>query len=196
MCGRFNVIEDPLSRFVSEQLNLNFRAPNNPDVRPTNEVQTIIARQQPNGFFYEQHAMNWGIQPEWAKKLIINARAETLSEKRMFSQALQSHRCVIPMSGWYEWRDEGAPRKQKYLFSESDNKPLYMAGIWFERPDNGLAEVVSVTIAPNQRCQPYHHRMPFLILPENVGWWLAAPTEQLPAIMAPVVDDMITVEAA
>ncbi|WP_254693732.1 SOS response-associated peptidase family protein [Shewanella sp. MEBiC00475] len=56
------------------------------------------------------------------------------------------NRCPVPCSGWFEWRDEGGAKKQKYLFSNEDNEPLYMAGILYSS-DNAM----HLTTAPTNK---------------------------------------------
>ena len=58
MCGRLNVVDDPLSRFVSEQLGLDFRVTTNRDLRPTQDVQVVWAA---GGFFLAEFTTRWGI---------------------------------------------------------------------------------------------------------------------------------------
>lgn len=165
MCGRFSVLGDTISKMVSDEMGCDFRAEDNPDLRPTQAVSTIIYHQG----IIEQQDTEWGIQPTWAKKLIINAQAETVNEKKTFHHAMQNHRCLVPCTGWYEWRDEGGPRKQQYLFSHKDNKPFYMAGIWF--PAN-IPQLVTLTTEPNEICRQYHDRMPVIIPASKAMLWL------------------------
>ncbi|WP_197463379.1 SOS response-associated peptidase family protein, partial [Alcanivorax sp. HI0007] len=72
--------------------------------------------------------------------------------------AFAESRCLVPCSGWYEWRDEGGPRKEKYHFAAADGNPLLMGGILF--PGEEGPKLVTLTITPNQACAEYHHRMP------------------------------------
>ena len=165
MCGRFSVSGGMFSEMVSEEIGCEFKAEENLDLRPSQTVSTIIYVQGS----VEQQDVQWGIHPNWAKKQIINAQAETVNEKKTFHHAMQNHRCLIPCSGWFEWHDEGAPRKQKYLFSHRDERPFYMAGIWFpgEPP-----QLVTLTTAANEICRPYHNRMPVLIPTKSAWKWL------------------------
>ncbi|MGF1760907.1 SOS response-associated peptidase [Photobacterium sagamiensis] len=178
MCGRFSVLGDMLSKMVSEEVGISFEAEENNDLRPTQTVATIIS----DGSTLRQQNTQWGIQPEWAKRLIINAQAETAAEKKTFRQAMQTHRCLVPCSGWYEWRDEGGQRKQKYLFSHATNKPLYMAGIWFP---SETPHMVTLTTEPNAIYLPYHNRMPVLIPADTIKLWLEGELTALAPLMMP-----------
>jgi putative SOS response-associated peptidase YedK len=187
MCGRLNVVDDPLVHWICEVLGVEFTTQTNRDLRPTQTLDTIAATDSGA----RQLAATWGIKPPWAKKLIINAQAETVAEKPTFKKAFSSQRCIVPCTGWYEWRDEGGPRKQQYAFSHVDGIPLLMAGIWFDQPDR--TDLVTLTTQPLERCAAIHHRMPLLIDPEQVGLWLSGPTADLTPIMSINSDDHIAI---
>lgn len=164
MCGRLNVIDEPLCRIVSEQLGISFKTETNMDLRPSQIVSTVGAQHGE----LKQLDLPWGIQPDWANHLIINAKAETVAVKATFANAFEFSRVIVPCSGWYEWREENG-RKVKYLFSLGDNHVLYMAGI---AVDNGR-ELVTLTTESNQQCSEFHHRMPLLIPDEEVMNWIS-----------------------
>ncbi|WP_237322388.1 SOS response-associated peptidase family protein [Vibrio sp. vnigr-6D03] len=167
MCGRLNVMDDPFAQQVCEQLGIRFLAQPNSDVRPTDTLATVSAAP----FGLQQYDLSWGIKPQWAKKVIINAQAETVASKPTFRSAYESSRVVVPCSGWYEWvSHEGL--KQKYLFEPPKDEPLYMAAIGLESMNN----VVTLTTKPDKVYEPYHHRMPLLIPSSEVDQWLCAPS--------------------
>ena len=184
MCGRLNVVNDPLCQLVTEQLGFKFDTPSNTDLRPTQQVATVTTTANHNGL----HQLNtlWGIQPNWANRIIINAQAETVATKPTFKMAFKQHRCVVPCSGWYEWQQhEGQPRKTKYLFAEANQQPLYMAAIYFPHREE-QAHLVTLTTAPTEQCAPYHSRMPLLIRPNEIGFWLNSDADALtPLLEAP-----------
>ncbi len=181
MCGRFNIIDDPLTKLTGELLGIEFTTSANSNVCPSETIATV--GQINNNL--EQINANWGIKPSWAKKLLINAQAETVADKKTFKQAFANLRCVVPFSGWYEWKTQQDGRKQKYLF-ESPKTPLFMAGILFENGEkigivdqNGRVstppdkfQLVTLTTQANVQCLPIHHRMPLLIPPSSVKTWL------------------------
>jgi putative SOS response-associated peptidase YedK len=84
--------------------------------------------------------MRWGLVPSsWKKTLkdvpaTFNARGETVTEKPMFRSAFKRTRCIIPASGYYEWRTING-EKQPYYFSASDAGVLSIAGLWDEWND-------------------------------------------------------------
>jgi putative SOS response-associated peptidase YedK len=79
MCGRLN-INEMLSKRVSNSLGIDFRAQLNLDLRPTEQVATLVMH---NESLYQQEA-SWGIQPAWSKGMLINAQAETVASKKTF----------------------------------------------------------------------------------------------------------------
>jgi len=189
MCGRF-AIDAVLSQRVSDQLGVRFVAPANADVRPTQPVATLADRDGQ----LAQLDLLWGIQPEWASRPLINAKAETAASKNTFARAFAERRCVVPCSGWYEWRDEGGPAKHKYLFSHAAGEPLFMAGIWFHaQPGEPAPRMVILTIRPNVLCGRYHDRMPLLIHPDDLGYWLRATVAQLAPLLGPPPEEAIRV---
>lgn len=186
MCGRLSVTDDPLMKMVSLALGLGFVTVTNHDLRPT---QTVAAVALVDGQL-QQVNLKWGIKPAWSKKLLINAQAETVAEKKTFKKAFSERRCVIPCSGWYEWRNEGGARKQKYLFEPADGLGFFMAGIWYPGDDNQL---VTLTIEPNELCARYHHRMPLLIDADAIAKYLSADVDQVQALIHAPDSDLIRV---
>ncbi len=183
MCGRLNVVSDPLCQLVTEHLGFKFDAPTNRDLRPTQAIEAIALDEQQS---LQQITTSWGIQPAWAKRLLINAQAETVAEKPTFKHAFKHHRCVVPCSGWYEWKQhQGQPRKTKYLFAPEQHQPAYMAAIFYPHDELG-AQLVTLTTAPTEFCADYHHRMPLLIRPNEVEFWLRSEPEALaPLLITP-----------
>lgn len=171
MCGRLNIIDHPLSQMVSDTLGMNFYSQSNSNLCPSESVSAVVQVNEQ----LSQVNMQWGIQPSWSKRLLINAQSETVASKPTFAQAFAAHRCLIPCSGWYEWRKEGS-KKQKYYFSHVQEQPLYMAGVSYYG-SNMQPQVVTLTTKPNPLCEQYHHRMPVLILPEDINTWLHSSSQ-------------------
>lgn len=189
MCGRFALDVETAGR-VRARLGIPFMAQANDDVRPTNTVATVA---MVDGQL-QQLNTHWGIKPDWATHLLINAKAETVATKKTFATAFAERRCLVPMSGWYEWRDEGGPRKAKYLFQAADGSELYMAGIWYPPlPDESTPALVTLTTTPTEVCAQYHNRMPLLIKVEDIRYWFRSQPEYLAPLLNPGASDMITV---
>lgn len=180
MCGRFQLafqfddIRDVFRFGAAEydwQPNLN--------IRPTDKILAITELEPPGADLYR-----WGLIPFWAKNCkqiytTFNARAEDIEIKPMFREAFKRRRCLIPASGYYEWRDEGGKRKQPYLFKAKDQPLFAFAGLWEEMNTDAGETVKSCTIItcePNEVAAAYHNRMP-VILPAELRWnWLYEDT--------------------
>jgi len=182
----------PLSKNVSNNLNIQFLAADNRDLRPTQTVSTITSINN----HLQQLDTSWGIKPNWAKKLLINAQAESVAEKPTFRKAFTDHRCVIPCSGWYEWSSTQGNGKQKYLFNYEDHEPIYMAGIWYTPVDEKPPQLVTLTTTPIETCRPYHHRMPLLIPESAVEDWVRLSADKVIGLLAGnVMSEKISVRA-
>ena len=166
MCGRLDIVEDPILKWVESELNVKIQLKTNRDLRPTQHITAL----HPKDHQISGQAYQWGIKPDWSKRPIINAQAETVAKKKTFKHAFNSARCLVPCMGWYEWRDEGGPRKQKYLFSHVSSSPFLMAAIGFSS-ESGL-QLVTLTTKATELCEPIHHRMPLLVHPELAMDWL------------------------
>src|SRR5690606_28635007 len=143
-------------------------------LRPTDPVATLADSAEG----LRQLNTRWGIRPTWSKRPIINAQAETAAEKPTFSQAFRERRCLVPCTGWYEWRDEGGARKTPYLFEPKDGDGFLMGGIWY--PAEGrVAELVTLTTEATLFCADYHHRMPLLVPPECAEEWIQGDPDSL-----------------
>ena len=151
MCGRFTVKATwaelvALYRLTMDAPPHNLRPRYN--VCPTDPVDVVTAEEGKR----ELITMRWGLIPRWwsktikdAKMATFNARAETVETKPFFRDAFKRTRCLIPMSGYYEWQDTPGG-KQPWYFTAADGSPLLTAaGLWDEwkdRADRRAAEVM------------------------------------------------------
>lgn len=143
----------------------------------------------------KQHfnAMRWGLIPFWAKDSkigfkMINARKETLLEKKAFKPAMEQRRCLVPADGFYEWQKKGS-KKQAYRIKTTDREIFSMAGIWdsWTSPDGEKVLSFSIiTQEPNEIMKPIHNRMPAILTPEQESLWIS--NDLSPQVML----DMIT----
>src|SRR6185295_14953661 len=101
------------------------------NIAPT---QAIVA--VPNTPDHKMQFFHWGLIPSWAKDpkiggRMINARAETLAEKAAFAKAFRRRRCLVPTSGFYEWKaNPGSKKKTPMFIRMKDEKPFALAGLW------------------------------------------------------------------
>ncbi len=126
-------------------------------------------------------SMRWGLLPFWAKDesfsaRTINARVETVDQKPSFREAFKSRRCLVPCSGWYEWRKEEGG-KQPYLMrgAHTMEGTLSLAGIW-ERWRRNNTEVLSFSILVGESppsASHVHHRAPAILREADHATWLS-----------------------
>ncbi len=183
-----NVTDDPIVRWMFDRLGMPFTTETNTNLRLTQHVATMAYLDGE----LKQLNTTWGIKPTWSKKLLINAQGETVATKKTFTNAFIHNRCLIPCTGWYEWRDEGGPRKQKYLFSCKDGDPFLMAGIWYKATES--PELVTLTINPSPKSAEIHSRMPLLIDPANINQWFHSSVADVQQLIAPTNDSIIRIE--
>jgi len=169
VCGRF-------AYFVpTEQLVCEYQLRSAPEFAAHYNVapsQSVVAiRQSPEGD-RQASLLRWGLVPHWAKdpsigSRMINARAETLAQKPAFRQAFKRRRCIIPVSGFYEWGPSRAG-KWPYFVSAKDSPLLSLAGLWEQWSGGGefLESCTVVTVAASPQLEKVHERMP-LCLPES-----------------------------
>jgi putative SOS response-associated peptidase YedK len=168
----------------------------NPNVSPGDGVAVVT-----DGLKRSMDFFRWGLVPSWAKDIsignkLINARAETLVDKPSFRNAFARRRCLIPASGFYEWRAEGG-RKLPYLFQLADHKVLTFAGLWEHWQDNQGNELYSciiITTAPNTLVADYHDRMPVIFDAESCWSWLEdKPVKELQPLLQPYPTEKMAV---
>ncbi len=128
------------------------------DIHPSDSAAIITG----NGGILTAEDMAWGFSGRDSQGLLINARAETITEKQTFKESVLSRRCVIPAKGFYEW----SPGKEKYHFEEPE-QILFMAGCY-----NEDRRFVIITTAANDSVLPVHERMPLLVSEEEIEKWI------------------------
>lgn len=156
MCSRFELSARPRDlahRFDAEIPDGGFVTG---EIRPTN----VILMLGPNG----AAPMPWGLKVDWDRKPLINARAETLTEKRTF-QPLLENRCLVPASAYFEWRKDGGQRlKNRIAVTEA---PLFaFAGL------TDGERVTVVTRVPKSEIAHIHNRMPVILPAEAEARWI------------------------
>lgn len=141
--------------------------------------------------------MHWGLISSWAKdKKIayktINARAETVASKPAFRAAYKARRCLIPASGFYEWKRDVEPKQPHYIH-QRDDAPIAFAGLWetWKRDDETIESCTIVTTEANDMMTELHNRMPVILDPEDFEWWMTGKTEEVGQLLAPCPSDWL-----
>ena len=134
--------------------------------------------------------------PDSWDRLLINARAETVSEYPAFRDAFRTHRCLIVADGFYEWRAEETGKKPVWITRPS-REPFAFAGLWAEARRSDGSSVHScaiVTCEPGEVVAPIHDRMPVILAEEDEAGWLDNEADEgaLRALLAPTDDLTIT----
>ena len=141
----------------------------------------------------------WGLVPSWAKDpeegpKPINARAEGIAEKATFRGALRHGRCLIPASGFFEWKGAGKA-KQPHFIHPTDAPVFAFAGLssTWAGFSGELDTCAIITTTPNPHMAAIHDRMPVILPPEAWTAWLDAetPTRELLALLRPCASERL-----
>ena len=199
MCGRFTVKATWAELVVLYRLTMdgpphNLRPRYN--VCPTDPVDVVTGQDDKR----ELVTMRWGLVPRWWSKPLkelraatFNARAETVETKPFFRDAFKRTRCLIPMSGYYEWQDTPSG-KQPWYFTARDGSPaLTAAGLWDEwkNRESGerLKSCTMIITEPNDMAAQIHDRMPAFLTEEQYAPWLSG--EAGAGILKPAPNDFL-----
>lgn len=185
--GRKSDILEISQDIMNEQYHVNaFNFPRYPIITNSDEVQVF----------------NWGLIPFWVRteedaeeirKMTLNAKAETIFEKPSFREAIKSKRCLIPSTGYFEWRHEKGKKFPYYIFLK-DEEIFSMAGVYDEWVDRATGEHHStfslITTDANPLTAYIHNtkkRMPAILSEEDERLWLNPNTsrEEIKALLQP-----------
>jgi putative SOS response-associated peptidase YedK len=185
MCGRFAISHIPgfFSRFMIRDPEIEIQPRYN--IAPTQDVPIIIAR-SPNRVVM----MRWGLVPFWAKdpkigNRLINARAETISTSPAFRSSVKKRRCLVPATGFYEWRKTSSSKIPYYCHLKGDSFFAF-AGLydrWKAPEGTDLLTFTIVTTVPNALVSKLHNRMPAMLRREDEDAWLRSGELQVPEMM-------------
>ena len=189
MCGRYNLIEDARALVDFFTLDNSLEMPPRYNIAPSQDIPVV--RQSGEG--RDLSLLRWGLIPHWAKDhkigyRMINARAETVAEKPSFRTAFRRRRCLIPATGFYEWK-KVAGGKQPYNIRMEDGGLFAFAGLWerWKGSDGNLVESCTIIVTDaNELIRPVHDRMPVILDPADYGIWLD-PGLQDPAQLQPLL---------
>jgi putative SOS response-associated peptidase YedK len=183
MCGRFTVKATWAEIVALYRLTMN-APPHNLrprfNVCPTDPVDVVTPERQ-------IVTMRWGLVPWWRSKPLkelrmatFNARAETAETKPVFRDAFKRSRCLIPMSGYYEWQNTPSGKQPWYFTACDGSSLLTAAGLWDEWKDRATGErLKSCTMIvgkPNDFAAEIHDRMPVFLTEEQFSPWLSGET--------------------
>ena len=180
MCGRF-ALDAPKEELLN-QFNLKAVLDLEPRYNIAPSQQAPIIRIA-SGLSNRMTLCRWGLIPSWSKDekigyKLINARSETVHEKPSFKASFKQRRCLVPATGFFEWKAAG-DRKLPYYITMKGNRLFAMAGLWdmWKSPEGIIIESFTIlTTEANGIVNKIHDRMPVIIQPDQYGLWLA-PSE-------------------
>ncbi len=175
MCGRYSLvcIDELGNRF--RVFNPMIGARSRFNIAPGVAMPVVVGGESPAIVM-----MQWGLIPHREKSTgtvrpLINARAETLTEKLSFRHLIANKRCLVPASGYFEWKTEGH-RKMPFYFSLPKSPLFAFAGLydeWHDPDGKKIATYTIITTEPNAISAPIHNRMPVILSRENEVRWLS-----------------------
>lgn len=183
MCGRYRLSKT--ERYLLEKFRVRSRADfqwqPRWNIAPTDEVPVI--RQERKEPVRTITKMRWGLIPYWAKDAsigsrMINARAESVTEKSAFKDAFERRRCLVPADAFYEWKKRSNGTRivrQPFLIRMKNDEAFAFAGVWdrWKSPEGKIVESVSIlTTDANPLVSDVHDRMPVIVPSEHYDLWL------------------------
>ncbi len=197
MCGRFSF--SPLAKIIEDRFDIK--------VDPTqykpryncapSQYLSVISNIDPG----ELSFYRWGLIPFWAKdknigNKMINAKAETITEKASFKNSFKRKRCLVLSDGFYEWKKINPKEKVPYRIKMKDDSLFAMAGLW-DSWKNGEGELINsftiITTSPNELMENIHLRMPVILEKKDEKTWInESDVEVLKSLLKPYPADQMT----
>lgn len=176
MCGRYQIVTNAQALYDAFQVEADLKstALARYNVAPATDQLVILNEGGQRAARWHR----WGLNPHWAKdKAIgyktINARGESVAAKPAFRAAFRQRRCLVPATGFYEWKVL-AGGKQPYLIGLKSGDLFAFGGLWesWTGPEGELRSFTVITTAPNELMTRIHDRMPAIIPREQYARWL------------------------
>ena len=176
MCGRYTVFVneafEQMRWIVEEAAGKTSETLSTGEIFPTNLAPVLALRSDR----MTPIPAKWGF-PRWnGGGAVINARAETALEKRMFRKSLLQRRCIVPSTGFFEWkRIDGKKQKEKFWLRTGTGSMLYMAGamnVFMDAFGTPRESFVILTTQANAWVAPLHDRMPVILSQDELEAWL------------------------
>ena len=177
MCGRYYLNTSPAEVAQRWGAVVQGKLPfeQNDDIRPTTSVPVVRQHERERIMLPQK----WGLQPSWAKSILIHARAKEAAHKATWKRALKERRCLLPASGFFEWPKDNKSRpraeRQKFRIGFNSQDIAALAGLWFPptTADDNEEHCVILTTEPNTKVEGIpHHRMPVVIPKDQFEHWL------------------------
>lgn len=164
MCGRYYVDDDTAREIERLARNVDGRTgrQGSRDIHPSEAAAVLTGRRAA----LSAEVMHWGFPQYQRRGLLINARCETVLERKLFRDSVLHRRCIIPAKHFYEWDSE----KTKVIFFREDRPAVYMAGFYnrFQEEDR----FIILTTAANDSVEKVHDRMPLILEESELEEWI------------------------
>lgn len=178
MCGRFSLELDD-SFYPRYDVDTIIEISPSYNIAPSSIIPVIV-KNIPKKVI----KMRWGYLPSWSKEYdskytVINTRAETIENKPYFKQSFMNQRCLIPATGFYEWREDPT-EKTPFYFHLKNSTYFSFAGIYSVWKDVSGKEFYTcsiITTKPNELMIPIHDRMPVILSQEEEELWIDKQTD-------------------
>lgn len=165
MCGRFYIDDETAQEIEKIARRIDRKMAKTGDVHPSEPA--LVLRADHDSMVAE--VLRWGYESARKNTLVFNARSETVKEKPMFRYDYENHRCLIPANKFYEWKNTGEKKKEKYEFS-APGEILYLAGIYHKEPEGDRFTILT---RDAEGCMiGIHSRMPLILHREEMETWL------------------------
>lgn len=181
MCGRFaqgdlDAIYSKYRVVVADEIKKQLKPRYN--IAPS-QIASVIVDEAETERKNRLELMRFGLIPFWAKDeeigyRLINARSETVSQKPSFKKSFINKRCIVPVTGFYEWERSGSQKIPHYFFPKEENL-FALAGIydtWKSPQGEDILSFSILTTEPNERVGRIHDRMPLILEEDEEAPWL------------------------
>jgi putative SOS response-associated peptidase YedK len=189
MCGRFNVSSDPLTILLLELVGMAHPGPDNHNAAPTENIVVLRLGEDAQP---ELVTMRWWLTPFWSKEVstrysMFNAKSETAAQSPAFREPFKKRRCVVPVSGFYEWVRENNT-KLPYYITPHDAPGMLLAGLWdrWNNPESGevLESFTILTTAAAPGMEFVHKRQPVILGMADAHRWMDPGNEEFASLIS------------
>lgn len=135
----------------------------------------------------ELQSFRWGLIPFWTKdekqaneikRMMLNARTDTIFQKPSFREPIMKRRCIVPSTGYFEWRHEDGKKIPYYIYVK-DEPTFSIAGIydtWLDKSTGEIINTFSIITSEANSLTAYIHnkkkRMPVILNRADEDRWL------------------------
>jgi putative SOS response-associated peptidase YedK len=197
MCGRFALHAHP------EVIALHFGLAQPPELAPRYNIAPsaeVLAVRAAAGAAPRAARLRWGLVPYWSRDPSLgarmsNARAEGVAQKPAFRDAFRRRRCIVPASGFYEWKAEGGG-KQPYYIRPARGELFAFAALWerWEGAGGPLETCAIVTTGANEAMGAVHDRMPVILArPDHACWLDCRAGNEVSALLRPCASEELSI---